>query len=132
MPPTNFHATLTDGVSIRCDWSAITTDIELLNGWQVSGYALKISEHSTPSVSIPSEGPTDIDAAVLTHTFGPLESGREYRVSIAGKVKSRPGVFAHLCIRTAETGQLYPSYFSKFVAFQWNSTHADKLSQALR
>ena len=102
--PPDFHAELTSDKQISCIWSPLTTNIELLNGWELSGYVVKISEHSVPSLDFSSTKQYHHGGNVLTQKFGPLKEGREYKVSVAGKVEGRVGVFAELCIKTRETG----------------------------
>ena len=63
-----------------------------------------IAEHSIPSLEFAAQKQYDLDTAARSQIFNSLEEGREYNVSVAGKVGGRTGVLATLCIRTRETG----------------------------
>ena len=81
----------------------MTDDIELLNGWFVSNYSVKYQESSIPSLS--ANGSLVVHRSQFSVIIGPLDPWREYTVSVAGNVESRPGVFASLCVRTDEDGK---------------------------
>ena len=112
--PPDFRLEVTNDNQISCSWSAIAADIEILNGWELSGYVIKITEHSVPSLDFSSTRQYDHGSAVLTQTFGPLKEGREYKVSVAGKVEGRVGVFVERCIKTRETGSCFTRFCQLF------------------
>lgn len=92
---------------MSCTWTQITNDVELLNGWQLSGYHVRVTEHSVPFVPFTSESQANVSTAVFSYGFGPLQPGREYKVSVAGMVENRIGVPAEMCIRTRERGETF-------------------------
>ena len=63
-----------------------------------------IAEHSIPSLDIATQKQFDLDTNTRSQIFDSLQEGREYNVSVAGKVGGRAGVLGTLCIRTRETG----------------------------
>ena len=100
--PSHFKIKALNSTHLNASWS-MTDDIELLNGWFVSNYSIIYEEFSTPSVAV--NGSMTLIRNELSVIIGPLDPWREYRVSVAGNVQSRPGVFISLCVRTDEDGE---------------------------
>ena len=84
----------------------MTDDIELLNGWFLSNYTVAFEEYSQPVFGTQSSASLIVDPDKLSVVIGPLHPWREYRVSVAGNVESRPGVSTSLCVRTDEDGKI--------------------------
>ena len=83
----------------------MTTDIELLNGWNLSSYTLRHEERSEPPITVPLNGEFKVGPEDLSVEIGPFMPAREYMISIAGDVESRSGNFTSSCIRTEEAGE---------------------------
>ena len=95
----------------------MTSDIELLNGWVLSGYTVVFNEQSSPSLHFSGYFPMTfiLSPGNLTLTFGPLEEGRDFSVSVAANVEGRAGNYTMLCVRTREAGVRFT--FSEYTSF---------------
>ena len=114
MGPPNLHVELTSDNHVTCTWSEMTNNIELLNGWYLSGYVVKVTEHSVPFVPFTAVSQYEVTTTTLEQSFGPLAAGREYKLSVAGQVENRTGVFADVCIRTREKGKDVIKNFTRY------------------
>lgn len=101
--PHNFKIRALNSTHLKASWS-MTDDFELLNGWFISNYSIVYEEFSTPSVAV--NGSMMLIRNEPSVIIGSLDPWREYRVSVAGNVQSRPGVFTSLCVRTDEDGEI--------------------------
>eukprot|EP00795_Rhopilema_esculentum_P012024 gene12024-2609_t len=104
VPPPGFNLASLNSTHIQASWSPMTSDIELLNGWVLSGYTVVLNEQNLPSLYPDDHFPitTILSPGNLTLTFGPLEEGRDFSVSVAGNVEGRVGIHTMLCVRTRE------------------------------
>ena len=102
--PSDFNVAVVDSYRLNLTWSSFTTDIEILNGWLLSGYYLSYEEYATPTVSTTATTAITARKNMTSFLIENLPPGREYKVSLAAQVEGRSGPAKEWCIRTNEAG----------------------------